>query len=223
VAWIFLAAEADKALRWIEGQPGCTFSADDDGMYRYGLWTDDFRVILAVDSDELRKAVRRTEPTFTVFLTVRYRGQGSMALDPGSATLEFVKHDHDLHSAIVPGDLSLTLQKDADRFAEKVQREINKHPEKKSEEEALLQEKQKDVQEAIEFLQRNSLVSAQLNPGHADASGWLYFQADGKWIGDWKKQEEIVLRIPLANRIIEFPFALPPSSGDLILRRRPNK
>jgi hypothetical protein len=32
-----------------------------------------------------------------------------------------------------------------------------------------------------------------------------------------------VLRVPLGNRIVEFPFSLPPSEGDLILRRRPEK
>ncbi len=40
------------ALRWEEGQPGCTFSRDDDGKYRYGLWTADFGIVLAVDSQE---------------------------------------------------------------------------------------------------------------------------------------------------------------------------
>jgi hypothetical protein len=48
----------------------------------------------------------------------------------------------------------------------------------------------------------------------------VYFSASSKWIGGWKKQEEFILRIPVANRIIEFPFALPPSEGDLLLRRR---
>lgn len=42
-------------LRWTEGLPGCTFSADDDGRYRYGLWTSDFGIVLAVDSQDSKK------------------------------------------------------------------------------------------------------------------------------------------------------------------------
>lgn len=209
-------------LRWTEGQTGCTFSADEDGLYRYGLWTDDFGVALAVDADELRKASHRTEPTFAVLLTVRYRGKDSMAVKPDGITLEFVKHDRDVHPVIAPDALSAALQKDSDLFAQQVSREISKHPEKKSQEESLLQEHQKDVCATIEFLQTNSLSPVQLDPTHPQARGWVYFSAKGKWIGDWKKQEEFVLRIPLANRVVEFPFALPPSQGDLILRRRPN-
>jgi len=214
--------DAGVVLRWAEGQTGCTFSADDDGLYRYGLWNDDFGVVLAVDADELRKASHRTEPTFAVLLTVRYRGRDSMAVNPDGITLEFVKHDHDVHPVMAPDALSAALQKDVDLFAEQISREIIKHPERKSQAESLLQEHQKDVRATIEFLQSNSLAAVQLDPGHPQASGWVYFSARGKWIGDWKTQEEFVLRIPLANRVVEFPFALPPSQGDLILRRRPN-
>src|SRR5579863_10243888 len=76
-------------LRWAEGEPGCTFSADDDGRYRYGLWTSDFGIVLAVDSQELQTSNRRTEPILTLNLTVRYRGNNSLSLDPGTITLEF--------------------------------------------------------------------------------------------------------------------------------------
>src|SRR5580700_769409 len=87
-------------LRWVEGQPGCTFSADDDGLYRYGLWTNDFGVVMAVDADELRKASHRTEPAFGVLLTLRYRGTDLLAVNPEDMSLEFVKHEHDMHRAI---------------------------------------------------------------------------------------------------------------------------
>jgi hypothetical protein len=46
------------ALRWEEGQPGYTFSRDDDGKYRYGFWTADFGIVLAFDSQESEKALR---------------------------------------------------------------------------------------------------------------------------------------------------------------------
>jgi hypothetical protein len=43
-------APAISILRWEEGQPGCTFSRDDDGKYRYGYWTADFGIVVAMDS-----------------------------------------------------------------------------------------------------------------------------------------------------------------------------
>jgi hypothetical protein len=207
-------------LRWVEGQPGCTFSADDDGLYRYGLWTNDFGVVMAVDADELGKASHRTEPAFGVLLTLRYRRKDLLAVNPEDMSLEFVTHQHDMHRAIASADLSAALQRDADAFAQRANREISKHPEKRSEEESQLQEQQKNVQAAIEFVRTNSLVSTQLDSGHSETSGWVFFSARSKWIGEWKKQEEFVLRVPLGNRTVEFPFALPPRQGDLILRRR---
>jgi hypothetical protein len=54
-----------------------------------------------------------------------------------------------------------------------------------------------------------------------EAKGWVFFNAKNKWIGDWKKREDFVLRIPMENRVYEFPFTVPPVEGDLILRRRP--
>ena len=100
------------ALRWTEGQAGCTFSADDDGKYRYGLWTLDFGITLAVDFQELEKARRRLEPLFAVFLSAHYRKKDSLDVDPGKISLEFVSHYHDLHSSLDPDDLVARLQSD---------------------------------------------------------------------------------------------------------------
>src|SRR4029077_17409325 len=72
-----------STLRWEEGQPGCTFSRDDDGKYRYGFWTDDFGIVLAVDSQELEKVRRRAQPILGLQLTVHYRGRDSLAVEPG--------------------------------------------------------------------------------------------------------------------------------------------
>ena len=207
-------------MRWAEGQPGCTFSADDDGRYRYGLWSTDFGIVLAVDSQELQKAGRRTEPVFAVMLTLRYRGKDSLSLDPGAITLEFVKHSRDLHPALNPGGLAARFQADSDKFAEATEHAIQKHPERKAELESALHEHQENVAGMVAFLNTSSLRTLRLDPTHADASGWVYFSASSKWIGDWKKQEEFVLRIPLTDQVIEFPFALPPSEGDVLLRRR---
>jgi hypothetical protein len=211
---------AAPALRWAEGQSGCTFSADDDGRYRYGLWTTDFGIVLAVDSQELQKASRRTEPIFAVLLTLHYRGKGSLSLEPSAITLEFVKHSRDLHSALDPAELAARFQADSNRFAEATEHDIQKHPGKKAELEATLQEHQKSIAEMLTFLDARSLRTLTLNSTHSEASGWVYFSASSKWIGDWHKQEEFVLRVPLPDQAIEFPFARPPSQDDLLLRRR---
>jgi hypothetical protein len=214
-------AATAPALRWMEGQTGCTFSADDDGKYRYGLWTSDFGITLAVDSQELEKARRRLEPVFAVLLTFRYRGKDALDVDPGKFSLEFVSHFHDAHGAINPDDLAAQLQKDTDALGEEAEREIRKHPEKKDEKQTSLQAREKDLAEMVEFLSTRSLRPAKLVPEKPEVTGWVFFSARSRWVGDWKKQEEFVLRVPLQNRVVEFPFALPPSRGDLILRRRP--
>jgi len=207
-------------LRWAEGEPGCTFSADDDGKYRYGLWTNDVGIILAVDSQELQKAARRTEPIFTLFLTVHYRGQDSLSLEPGAISLEFVEHYHDTHPTLDPGVLASHLQNQSETFARKIEGEVRKHPEKHDEKQADLQAHLKDVGAMKAFLSDRSLRAATLDRTHPDAAGWIYFAARNRWVGEWKKREEFVLRIPLQDRVVEFPFALPPSAGDLILRHR---
>ena len=214
-------AAAAPTLRWEEGQPGCTFSRDDDGKYRYGFWTSDFGIVLAVDSQELEKTRRRGQAMFAVLLTMHYRGKDSVDVAPGKITLEFVKHYHDVHPALDPDSLATKQQNDADALAEESEREIRKHPEKKEQQQAKLTARQKDTADMIEFLRTSSLRAITLDSGHPEASGWVLFSTKSKWIDDLQKQEEFVLRVPFGNRIVEFPFSLPPSEGDLILRRRP--
>jgi hypothetical protein len=208
---------AGAVLRWAEGDPGCTFSAGDDGLYRYGLWTDDFGIVMAVDADEVRKASSRTEPAFAILLNIRYRGTNSLIIPTDQITLEFVKHTNDIHPALDPDALAATLRRDSAKLAEQANREISKHP---GNAQSLLRERQKSIEEAMAFMRSNSLTSVELRPEKPEASGWVFFSAKGKWIGDWKKQEEFVLRIPAENRTVEFPFALPPAQDELILRRR---
>jgi hypothetical protein len=215
-------AAAIAVLRWAEGQPGCTFSADDDGKYRYGLWTPEFGITLDVDSLELQKAVRRIVPLFAVWLTLHYRGTTFVSLKPDVISLEFVKHEHAVERSLDPENLAIKLQTDADAFAEATQREVRKHPQKKTEKESALQSHLQDVRGTEDFLKAHSLRRATLDPAHADASGWVFFNARSKWVGDWKAQEEFVLRVPVGGQVLEFPFALPPSEGDLLLRQRPS-
>jgi hypothetical protein len=212
---------AISILRWEEGEPGCTFSRDDDGKYRYGFWTTDFGIVLAVDSQELEKVRRRAQPIFAVALSVHYRGQDSLDLVPGKISLEFVKHYHDAHSALDPDNLASKQQHDVDALGRETEREIRKHPEKKAEKEATLAARQKDATEMIEFLKTRSLRAVTLDSGHPDAIGWVFFDSKSKWIDDLQKQEQFVLRVAIGERVVEFPFSLPPSEGDLILRSRP--
>jgi hypothetical protein len=214
---------AISVLRWEEGQPGCTFSRDDDGKYRYGFWTADFGVVLAVDSQELEKVRRRAQPIFALLLSLHYRGKDSMAVAPAKITLEFVKHFHDVHSALDPDNLASKEKADAEVLAGQTEREIHKHPEKKEEKETMLAAHQKDTAEMIEFLRTRSLQTTTLDGGHPDVSGWILFSTQSKWIDNLKKQEEFLLRVPVGGSVVEFPFSLPPSEGDFILRSRPEK
>ena len=224
-ASVFTAANSKAAtppVRWAEGEPGCTFDRGDDGKYRYGLWKDDVGMVVAIDSQELQKVHRRIEPMVGVLVTIRYRGKNSLDFRPDHISLEFVSHSQVTHETLDPDDLSNELQSKADSFSDETEREITKHPEKKDQKETFLQAYEKDLTEMLEFLSTRSLRAAKLNPGLPEASGWLFFSTKSKWIGDWKKQEQFVLRIPLENQVYEIPFALPPTEGDLILRKRDN-
>jgi hypothetical protein len=208
------------AIRWADGQPGCTFSLDEDGKYRYGLWTTDFGIIMAVDSQELEKVHRRVEPVFSVQITVRYRGQGTLAVDPKPATLEFVKHSKVMQRSLDPESFALRAQDDADEFEHETEREIAKHPERKDDREKFGGIYEEKTSELIDFLTRRSLSVAQLDASHPEISGWVLFSTRSKWIGGWKKPEEFVLRFPIDDGLVEFPFLLPARERDLILRKR---
>src|ERR1700683_1039525 len=80
------------AVRWAEEQPGCTFSRGDDGKYRYGLWSGDAGITLAVDAREVQVIQHRNWPIFGVLLTIRYRGVESLDASPNGITLQFMKH-----------------------------------------------------------------------------------------------------------------------------------
>jgi hypothetical protein len=207
-----------KILRWGEGNPSCTFETSDDGKYRYGLWTNEFGVEMAVDADEVRKSNLRIEPLFAIFILIRNRGKDAIAVNPAQMTLGFVGHSHVVEKAIDPDEFAQNLETGAEAFAAQTQREIDKHPERRSPKVAILQAREKSVSETREFLKSRSLRAKELRD--SEASGWIFFSEKSKWIGNWKAQEQFVLRIPMAGRVIEFPFALPPSKSDLILRRR---
>jgi len=169
----------------------------------------------------LEKVRRRAQPIFALLLTVHYHGKDSLDVVPGKIALEFVEHYHDVQSTLDPDSLVIQQQKEAEALAEETEREIRRHPEKKEEKDATLAARQKDVAEMIDFLKTRSLQATTLDAGHLEASGWVLFSTKSKWIDGLRKQEQFVLRVPIGGRVVEFPFSLPPSEGDLILRTRP--
>jgi len=209
-----------RVVRWVEGQSGCTFVRGDDGKYRWGLWSNDLGVTLAVDSQELQEARHRIGDVFGVELTYRYRGGGSLEVRNDNLSLQFLSHHQIVHPSLDPNHLTGRLQSDADELSYQTEREIRKHPEKRDEFETKLQDFEKETAEWQEFLSTHSLNPVKLDPAKPETAGWVFFSAKDKWIGGWRNPEEFVLRIPLEDRVLEFPFKLPPSQGDLILRKR---
>lgn len=207
------------AVRWNEQSPGCTFSRGTDGKLQYGLWFGDIGMTLAVDAQELEKVHRRHEPFFAVLLEVRYRGQQSVDVNPQDMSLEFVKHFQVQQTSLDPDGFSEKIQNDADSLNDQTAREVRKNPEKKEEKEAYMRAFLKDSAELQEFVGKNSLRAAHLDPANPETHGWVLFSTKSKWIGEWKKHEEFILRVPLNGKVFEFPFTLPPS-GEVVLRKR---
>lgn len=207
-------------VRWDETHSGCTFSRGDDGKYHYGLWSGDVGITLSIDSQELEKVHRRPEPFFGALLSVRYRGKDGLDVSSENISLEFVKHFQVIERSLDPDLFSAKVQNDAAELDHQTAREIEKHPERRESKEAYMRAFLKDITELVEFLSKNSFRPAHLDPGNREVSGWILFSTASKWISEWKKQEEFVLRVPLEGRIYEFPFKLPPQQGELLLRKR---
>jgi hypothetical protein len=212
--------DAKATLIWSEGKTGCTFERGEDGKYRWGMWDSDLGIVIAVDSQELQKSRRRHEPAFAMEITFRYRGRDALDVRNDNLTLEYVDHAHETKSTLDPDELSTKLQADADELNDEIARELRKHPEKSSERNAQLQLYAKEVTEMQEFLAVHSLRPATLDAANPELRGWVFFSTKSKWIGDWKKRENFILRVPFPGRVYEFPFSLPPIEGDLILRKR---
>ena len=208
------------AVRWDEQRPGCTFSRSDDGHYVYGLWYEDIGITMSVDAQELEKVHRRHEPFFGALLNIRYRGQGSLDLSVQNISLEFVKHFKVVQTALDPDAFSEKVQDDADQLDHQSAREGAKHPEKKEALEAGVRAFLKDSAELQEFVGKNSLRPTRMGPGNTEVRGWVLFSTESKWINGWKKQEEFILRVPIAGMMYEFPFKLPPEPGEVMLRKR---
>jgi len=200
-------------LRWAEGQPGCTFSRDDDGKYRYALWTAEYGVILAVDSQELERVHRRVEPFFSVQLTVRYRGEGTLAVSPALATLEFVKHFKVTQSSLNPEGFARQAQDDADELEHQTAREIEKHPERKEEREQYVEAYQKDMIGFLDFLTKHTLRGVQLGAGNPEASGWVLFSTKANGSGSGRSRKNLYCAFRWGIEWWSFRSRYPPSRG----------
>jgi len=123
--------------------------------------------------------------------------------------------------ALNPDDFAAKIQNDADELDHETAREVAKHPERKEEKETYVRAFQKDSAELLEFVSKNSLRPTQLSSNNSEVNGWVLFSTKSKWIGEWKKKEELILRMPLDGKMFEFPFKLPPKPGEVMLRKRP--
>src|SRR5882724_11321368 len=81
-----------STIRWAEGKPGCTFTRDEDGKYRYGLQSDDVGITLAVDSQELQRSRRHFGRFIGAVLSFRYMGPNQLNVRNNNIKLEFVSH-----------------------------------------------------------------------------------------------------------------------------------
>jgi hypothetical protein len=212
---------SEPVIRWSEGTPGCTFSRGKDGKFSYGLWSGDIGIILSVDAREVQLVRHRIEPIFGVLLAVRYHGAASLDEIPDNIRLQFVKHFKVVQSSLDTDSYAQKIHAAAEALDDETQRAIAKHPEERAARQARLEEYQKSADELIEFLNSNSLRVAHLDRAMPEVRGWVFFNTDTKWLGKWKAQEQFVLSFPIAGKIFEFPFKLPPEPGELLLRQRP--
>jgi hypothetical protein len=211
------------AVRWKEGDPDCTLTKGDDGIYRYSMGYETLLVTLAVDNQELEKTKRNLRHVFPVLLTLRNRGTVPIQFGPEGVTLELVEHYHLRMPSLDPDDFSSWIQEDADELVHQSERELKKHPERKEVVEARLKEHEKVVSEWQEYMTTKALRDVTLDAGQTEVTGAVIFRTRTKWKGDWKREENFVLRIPLDNVVLEFPFTLPPRGEGPELRHRPDQ
>src|SRR6266404_3118030 len=207
-------------VRWTAGAPGCAFERGEDGRYRWTMTANDLNITLLVDSQELTKSRRRFYHLLGVYVSVTYTGQDKFEF-PADVRSDFVRHHDVLEGFMDPTELSTKLQNDVDTLVFETERQIKKNPKITEEKTARLREYEKEAAEFIEFLTTQSLEpnAVTLNPGNPEAHGWVFFATSNKWIGPWKDREDFILGVWMKDKVWQFPFSLPPTEGDLILRK----
>jgi hypothetical protein len=208
------------AVRWTAGAPGCTFERGDDGRYRWTMTGKDLTVTLLVDSQELTKSRRRFYHLLGAYVSVTYTGQDKYEF-PSDVRIDFVRHHDVLVAYSDPTELSNKLQNDIDTLVFETERQIKKNPKLTEEKTARLRQYEKDAAEFIEFLSTQNLepVTQMLTPGNPETHGWVFFATSNKWIGPLKNREDFILGLWMKDKVWQFPFSLPPTEGDLILRK----
>jgi hypothetical protein len=207
-------------VRWTAGAPGCAFERGDDGRYRWTMTGNDLTVTLLVDSQELTKSRRRFYHLFGAYVSVTYAGHDKFEF-PADVRIDFVRHRDVFEAYSDPTELSNRLQNDVDTLVFETERQIKKDPKLTDEKTAHLREYQKDAAQFIEFLSTQNLspVTQTLTPGNPESHGWVFFSTSNKWIGPWKDREDFIVEVWMKDKIWQFPFSLPPTAGDLILRK----
>ncbi len=210
-------------IRWTEGGPDCTLVKGADGINRYSLSYETLRVGVAVDNQEIEKTQRTLEHVFRILLTVQNRGTLPVDVEPQKMTLELADHFHVIMKSEDPDELSARIQDDSDELVHQSERELKQYPERKGVVETRLREHEKIVAEWQEYLSAKTLRGMTLQPGQGEVSGLVFFPTRSKWKGDWKKEEHLIFRLPIANVVLEFPLTLPPPGEAPQLRQRPEQ
>lgn len=219
------AFAADKPalpiLRWSEGAPNCTVRSGDDGHTYYGIAAATFDITLSVDRQELEKSAHRAISMLGVLLTIHYKGNGQLEVQQNRFTLEYVNHFQVVQSSLDPDGMLQRLQGNITDLTDEVERhQVPKHPDQKEKKETELQARLKDYTEMMDFVSTRALRPGVLDASNSSVSGWVFFSTRNKWIGAWRRPEQLVLKMPVEDVIIEFPFDLPPKQGKVELRRR---
>ena len=220
-----IAYAADKALvpvlRFAEGSPNCTVRIAEDGHVYYGLSSADYEITLGVDRQELEKVQHRVIPMLGVLLSFKYKGVKKLEVQQNRFTIEFVKHFQVVQSSLDPDTMLQNLQQHVDDYTDEVERhQVKHHPDEKEKAEGTLQAHLKDYTEMMDFVSTRALRPSTLDQANSSAEGWVFFSTKNRWIGGWRRPEQFILRLPVENVIVEFPFQLPPEQGKVELRSR---
>src|SRR4029453_1885901 len=103
-----------------------------------------------------------------------------------------------IKASLDPEDFSERIESGGELVSEETGRHSEKHPEDKEQREKVARAYQKDVAELLEFVNTQAMKSVTLSPTAPHSSGWVLFGTHNRWIGKWKKKEDLIFRITLS-------------------------
>jgi hypothetical protein len=180
---------------------------------------DDVDITLIMDSQELAKSQHRLYHVIAGYLSFTYTGPSKFEF-LADTRLQFMLHHQIIQPSLDPDEFATKMQNDVDTLVFDTERQVKRDPAKTDDKTSRAREYEKEVSEFQEFLSNQTLRPVTLTPGNPEVHGWAFFSLKNRWIGPLKSREDFVLRIWQKDRIYEFPFSLPPTEGDLILRKR---